>query len=130
MKKLNLCLLACLFLLGCEKEAAPLTMEGKWLWSPSSSKTQANTMYEFRDGIRYTYYCDEPSGCDAGYWNSLTPADALPSTNAYVFKNDSLSLDLGFGNALITPVSFSCEGAKVTFESNGTVLYNLNLDCP
>jgi hypothetical protein len=130
MRNLILYLFTVLLLFGCKKETAPLSMEGKWLWSPTSSKTEANTMYEFRDGIRYTYYCDEPGGCDAAYWNSLTPADALPSTNTYVFKNDSLNLDLGFGNALITPVTFSCNGAKVTFESNGTVLYNLNLDCP
>ncbi|MFZ9970335.1 MAG: hypothetical protein ACO3GK_03380 [Bacteroidia bacterium] len=130
MKNTLLATLAIALLFGCKKEAAPLSMEGKWLWSPTANKSGANTMYEFRDGVRYTYYCDEPGGCDAAYWNSLTQADALPATETYQFKNDTLSMNLGFGNSLITPVTFSCEGAKATFESNGPVLYNLNLDCP
>ena len=33
------------------------SVEGKWLWSPSDNRLDANTMYEFIDGVRYTYYC-------------------------------------------------------------------------
>ncbi|MDA8753810.1 hypothetical protein N9N24_04865 [Candidatus Marinimicrobia bacterium] len=32
----------------------------------------ANTMYEFIDDLRYTYYCSSDTNeCDLSYWNSL-----------------------------------------------------------
>ena len=50
------------------------SIEGKWIWSPSDNRADANTMYEFVDGIRYTYYCITCTGDDA-YWNSLDITD-------------------------------------------------------
>ena len=133
MKKLLLFLLSVTTFISCEKETItePITpdysIEGKWLWSPTENRADANTMYEFVDGIRYTYYCITCPG-DSTYWNSLDITDALPGNNSYTFENDTLRVDLNFGNELVTLVTFECDGGKVLF-SNGTELWKLTSNC-
>ena len=109
MRSLLLILLSVAVLISCEKDSedpAPYySIEGKWIWSPSLDKADANTMYEFVDGLRYTYYCITCPGDDA-YWNSLDISDALPTPNPYTFENDTLRVDLHFGNELVTEVTF------------------------
>ena len=131
MKKLILLLLFIPLVFSCDKEGNdPLiySIEGKWVWSPSENRTDANTMYEFVDGVRYTYYCITCPGDDA-YWNSLDTSDALPATNPYTFENDTLRVDLNFGNELVTQVTFECDGGEVYFETPGYSLFRLNSDC-
>ena len=76
MKKIIL-LSSALLIFACSSddnsEDIPLpayTIEGKWVWSPSENRADTNTMYEFVDGVRYTYYCIDCPG-DNDYWNSL-----------------------------------------------------------
>ena len=132
MKKLLL--LSVLFIFACSgdnDDNIPLpayTIEGKWIWSPSESRADANTMYEFVDGIRYTYYCITCPGDDA-YWNSLDTTDALPSTNPYTFENDTLKVDLHFGNELVTLVTFDCDGGKLLMDGEFSHLWRLSSDC-
>lgn len=134
MKKLFL--LSALLIFACssddDSENNPLpayTIEGKWLSSPSQDRADANTMYEFIDGIRYTYYCITCPGDDA-YWNSLDTSDALPTLNPYTFENDTLRVDLHFGNELVAPLIFECDGGKVYLDGpNSHHLYRLNSDC-
>ena len=71
-------------------------------------------MYEFLDGLRYTYYCSDENGCDSTYWNSLDTNDAIPNPNPYTFSNDTLTIDLFFGNTWQHPISFECDGNVVT----------------
>jgi len=86
-------------------------------------------MYEFVDGIRYTYYCITCPGDDA-YWNSLDTTDAIPGTNPYTFENDTLKVDLHFGNELVALITFECDGGKIYVESqNPHHLYRLNSNC-
>ena len=130
MNKLLLTLFSVLALVSCEKDSEPLpapSIEGRWLWAPSSSSS-ANTMYEYLDGIRYTYY---GSGAESTleYWQSLDTSDALPGTNPYTFENDILTVDLHFGNIHVTPVVFECDGGKVYFEEPGYYLVRLGSDC-
>ena len=99
------------------------SIEGRWLWSPIEN-SPPNTMYEFLDGTRYTYYCDSTE-CDESYWNSLDTSDALPPTNPYIFQNDTLTIDLHFGNELITSTVFECDGDKVYFETSDYYLIRL-----
>ena len=41
-------------LMSCDKAPLPeYTVEGKWLWSPSEERADANTMFEFVDGTIY-----------------------------------------------------------------------------
>lgn len=122
-----------LFLFSCTDGDEILTepkysIEGKWLSSPSESRADANTMYEFVDGIRYTYYCITCPGDDA-YWNSLDPTSALPATNPYTFENDTLRLDLHHGHELVTLITFECDGGKLLMDGNFSHLWRLSSDC-
>ena len=104
------------------------SVEGKWLWSPSENRLDANTMYEFIDGVRYTYYCITCPGDDA-YWNSLNISDALPDTDPYTFQNDTLRVDLDFGNELVALITFECEGGKLFMDGQFSHLWRLSSDC-
>ena len=133
MRNILLILLSVTVLISCEKDSedpAPYySIEGKWIWSPSLDKADANTMYEFVDGLRYTYYCITCPGDDA-YWNSLDISDALPTPNPYTFENDTLRVDLHFGNELVAPLIFECDGGKVYLDGpNPHHLYRLNSGC-
>ena len=132
MRNLLLILLSVAVLISCEKDSedpAPYySIEGKWIWSPSLDRTDANTMYEFVDGIRYTYYCITCPGDDA-YWNSLDISDALPTPNPYTFENDTLRVDLHFGNELVALVTFECDGGKLFMDGQFSHLWRLSSDC-
>jgi len=54
----------------------------------------------------------------------------LPTTNPYTFENNTLTVDLHFGNELVAPITFECDGGKIFVESqNPHYLYRLNSDC-
>ena len=132
MRNILLILLSVTVLISCEKDSedpAPYySIEGKWIWSPSLDKADANTMYEFVDGLRYTYYCITCPGDDA-YWNSLDISDALPTPNPYTFENDTLRVDLHFGNELVAEVTFECDGGKLFMDGQFSHLWRLSSDC-
>ena len=96
------------------------TVEGKWLWSPSENRIDANTMYEYLDGTIYTYYGDYPT--DA-YWNSLDSSDRIPGTDSYTYDGYTLIID-----GIQEIVSFECDGGKMFFE-NGGQYWRLSSDC-
>ena len=132
MKKLLL--LASLLVFACSSddssEDSPLptyTIEGKWLIE--GSVPAGNTMYLYEDGVRYTYYCVE-GDCNALY-NSYEANDGnhIPTTNPYTFENNVLTVDLHFGNELVTPVAFECDGGEAHFETPEYSLFRLNSDC-
>ena len=121
------------FLFGCVDGEEILiepnySIEGKWLWSPSENRSDANTMYEFVNGLRYTYYCITCPADDA-YWNSLDITDALPSTHPYTFENDTLRVDLHFGNESVVHVTFECDGGKLFMDGEFSHLWRLTSDC-
>jgi len=132
MRNILLILLSVTVLISCEKDSedpAPYySIEGKWIWSPSLDRADANTMYEFVDGIRYTYYCITCPGDDA-YWNSLDISDALPTPDPYTFENDTLRVDLHFGNELVALVTFECDGGKLFMDGQFSHLWRLSSDC-
>ena len=133
MKKRILILLFFPFLLTCVDGEEILIepnyyIEGKWIWSPSENRSDANTMYEFVNGIRYTYYCVTCPADDA-YWNSLDITDALPSTHPYTFENDTLKVDLHFGNESVALVTFECDGGKLFMDGEFSHLWRLTSDC-
>ena len=132
MKKLLI--LSALLIFACSSddssEDSPLptyTIEGKWLIE--GSVPAGNTMYLFEDGVRYTYYCVE-GDCNALY-NSYEANDGnhIPTTNPYTFENNVLTVDLHFGNELVTPVAFECDGGEAHFETPEYSLFRLNSDC-
>ena len=138
MKKLFL--LSALLIFACssddDSENNPLpayTIEGKWLWSPTASSSDSNTMYLFEDGIRYTYYCTSEISDDCqSLFESFQANDGnhMPGVNPYTFENDTLRVDLHFGNELVAPLIFECDGGKVYLDGpNPHHLYRLNSGC-
>ena len=132
MRNLYIIVLSIFTLISCDDDTTlPVSyysIEGKWIWSPSQDRTDANTMYEFVDGIRYTYYCITCPGDDL-YWNSFDITDALPETNPYTFENDTLRVDLHFGNELVALITFECEGGKLFMDGEFSHLWRLSSDC-
>ena len=132
MKNIFIILLAIFTSVSCDDDTnlpAPYySIEGKWIWSPSDNRADANTMYEFVDGIRYTYYCITCPG-DEAYWNSLETSDAIPGTNPYTYENDTLRVDLHFGNELVALVTFECDGGKLFMDGEFSHLWRLDSDC-
>ena len=130
MKNFLLFSFVAILLLGCDENSENLPaqnyyIDGKWTFGDNS----LNTMYLYEDGVRYTYYC-VADDCTAIY-NSYEAADGnhLPLTNPYTFENDTLTVDLHFGNELITPITFECEGGEAIFETPGYSLFRLNSGC-
>ena len=97
-------------------------IEGKWLWSPSTDVSDANTMYEYNEGTRYTYYC-VAAECDSTYWESLDTSDSIPGTETYTFENNTLTID-----GKDTAITFECDGGILVF-SNGVKLWRLSSNC-
>ena len=138
MKKLIILLLLFIpIVFSCDKEGVndPLiySIEGKWLWSPTASSSDSNTMYLFKDGIRYTYYCTSEISNDCqSLFESFQANDGnhLPTTNPYTFEDNILTVDLHFGNKLVANIIFECDGGKIFVESqNPYYLYRLNSNC-
>ena len=102
------------------------TIEGRWLWS-SGTGQPANTMYEYTNGTRHTYYCDDIE-CDDAYWISLTTEDSIPGTHDYTLIDEVLTVDLHFGNYLVSPITFDCAGDRVNIEDPGYYLVRVNAD--
>ena len=130
MKKILLFSFVAILLMGCDENSENLpapnySIDGKWTFGDNS----LNTMYLYEDGVRYTYYC-VADDCTAIY-NSYEAADGnhLPLTNPYTFENDTLTVDLHFGNELITPITFDCDGGEAIFETHGYSLFRLNSGC-
>ena len=132
MKNLILLTLSILTLFSCEKDSENLpapyySIEGKWLIE--GTVPEGNTMYLYEDGLRYTYYCVE-GDCNALY-NSYEANDGnhIPNPLNYTYENDILTVDLNFGNELVTPIIFECDGGEAIFETPGYSLCRLNSDC-
>ena len=132
MKKLLLPLFFALFIMGCDDDGENLpapyySIEGKWLIE--GMIPEGNTMYLYQDGLRYTYYCVE-GDCNSLY-NSYEANDGnhIPNPLNYTYENDILTVDLNFGNELVTPITFECDGGEAYFETSGYSLFRLNSDC-
>lgn len=110
------------------------TIEGKWIWSPTENRADANTMYIFEDGIRYTYYCTssfEISNDCQSLFESFQANDGnhIPGANPYTVENDTLRVDLHFGNEILTQITFECGGGKLFMDGVFSRLWRLSSDC-
>lgn len=91
------------------QSAENYTIEGKWILD-----NFPNTMYEFHDGVRTTKYCVD-TDCNTWTEADWDAAEALPMTHNYTFENNSLTIDLNFGNTFQETVQFQCNGQRVNF---------------
>lgn len=90
------------------------TIEGKWLYEEEANLS--NVMYIFEDGKRYTYYCGG-GNCDSLYATfEAGDTNAIPGYNEYTFDNDTLIMDLNFGNIQTLPLAFECDGERINFQ--------------
>tara|TARA_R110000737_G_scaffold15733_1_gene32627 strand:+ start:177 stop:551 length:375 start_codon:yes stop_codon:yes gene_type:complete len=94
------------------------TVEGKWLWSPTENRADANTMYEFVNGTRYKYY-----GTNNEDWNALDSSDRIPGEDIYTFDENTLTID-----ETANVVTFECDGGIMYFP-NGAKFWRLSSDC-
>jgi hypothetical protein len=122
-KTLTIAVLMVAALTSCEKSNPVYTIEGKWIWSPSESRADANTMYEFIDGNIYTSYCITCPG-DDDYWNSLDSSDRIPGVHSYSFDGDTL-----VWNGTPRAVTFECDGGKLHMDGSFSHLWRLSSDC-
>jgi hypothetical protein len=96
-------------------------IEGKW-----KPEGFSNTLYILASGKQYTYYCVNQN-CDS-LFNTYEAADGnhLPNPHDYTFINNTLVIDLNFGNFLNSPIQFDCDGNIAQFQSNGSQWIRLN----
>ena len=134
MKKVLLLVVLTLTFISCdtddENETVTPTVydiEGKWV--VEGSIPEGNTMYLYEDGLRYTYYCVE-GDCNSLY-NSYEANDGnhIPNPLNYAYIEGVLTVDLNFGNELVTPITFTCDGGEAIFETPGYSLFRLNSNC-
>ena len=115
---LSLLITTCLFFVSCnddkdDNNSFEETIVGRWLFDVGANLP--NTMYEFIDGTRYTYYA-ATNDWSVEYWQSLDTSDAIPGTNDYTFEDDVLTIDLNFGNTQVLPLIFECDGDRINFQ--------------
>ena len=94
------------------------TVEGKWLWSPTENRADANTMYEFVNGTRYKYY-----GTSNEDWNALDSSDRIPGEDIYTFDENTLTID-----ETAKVVTFECDGGIMHFP-NAAKFWRLSANC-
>ena len=126
----NIFLIISIFFFSCEKSdvrSFNSSIEGKWLIE--GMIPEGNTMYLYKDGLRYTYYCVE-GDCNSLY-NSYEANDGnhIPNPLNYTYENEILTVDLNFGNELATTIKFECDGGEAYFETPGYSLFRLNSEC-
>ena len=81
-----------------------------------------STMYEFLEGLRYTYYCTDENGCDSTYWNSLDTSDAPLTINPYTIDDSTLSIDLYFGNTIYLSHFSKNIGLRIPSKLNNSLM--------
>ena len=125
MKKILLVLLIAMTFMSCKKETVNptiepnYTVEGKWIWSPTENRADANTMYEFVDETKYTSYSSPTSD-----FNDLDSSDRIQGSEAYTFDGDSL---LFYGT--LQGITFECDGGILIMDNGFNQLWRLSSDC-
>ena len=93
------------------------SIEGKWLLeNAGGSNLPPNTMYEFRNGLKYTYY-GGTENVDDSYWLNLDSSYAIPNPSKYTFTNDSLRID----SKIVYKVAFDCDGNLINIDFPGVL---------
>ena len=114
MKKVLFVVLTVATFMSCEKgqnlPAPYFTVEGKWIWSPSENRADANTMFEFEDGNVYTSYC--------------ITSDRIPGADTYTFDGDTL-----VWKGTPRGITFECDGGKLFSNGEFSHLWRLSSSC-
>ena len=104
------------------------SIEGRWIWSPSQSRADANTMYEFVDGNAYTSYAANcgwaDNFCSDADFNSLDATDRILGVHTYTFDGNTLLWDDEYSMEVL----FECDGGIMLNGPTGK-LWRLNSVC-
>ena len=114
-------------LMGCEKEPIKpnYVIEGKWIWSPTENRSDANTMFEFVNGKVYTSYANcWPNPCTDADFNALDSTDRIPGYDTYTVYGDTLVWD-----GVSRKMTFECDGGKVNMNGQFYHLWRLTSNC-
>lgn len=115
MKKLVLLVVLTLTFMSCENNDSnefpeSFSIEGKWLLTNAGgSEFLPNTMYEFQNGLKYTYYCVDGASCD---WAGMTTNGAIPSQPSYTFVDNILTID----DDMLYEIEFNCDGNLIKIQ--------------
>jgi hypothetical protein len=122
MKKLFLLCLVAISFFSCNNddnsnnEQVNNTIIGRW----HIVGFEQNTMWDFKNNLKYTIYSNN------GVFGP-TESSAIPNPNPWQIENETISIDLHFGNTLIRTLNFSRNGNVVKFmDANGDVSNTLN----
>ncbi|MEY3844323.1 MAG: hypothetical protein RL293_745 [Bacteroidota bacterium] len=96
-------------------------VDGKWI-----PEGFPNVLYILEDGKKYTYYCSGNQNCDSLY-NTYEAADGnhIPGVNDFTFMNDTMTVDLNFGNYSISHITFECDSNILNFSVNNSIWVRL-----
>lgn len=103
---------ALLFVVSCKKDTQPVvsnptcSIEGRWI------DPLGNTLYEFKDSLRYTIYQTTPGG------QFGTIADAIPGPKKWWMEGDSLVLKLGSSSYAKFLAEFDCNCNRMKLTAN------------
>ena len=85
---------------SCENQ----TIEGRWVLSGLGG----STLYQFEDGLRYTFYIVNGTFGDV----------PIPGTNPYEVDGENITIDLHHDHLAMYKMNFSCDGQIVQFYYN------------
>ena len=103
---------ALLFVVSCKKDTQPVvsnptcSIEGRWI------DPLGNTLYEYKDSLRYTIYQTTPGG------QFGTIADAIPGPKKWWMEGDSLVLKLGSSRYAKFLAEFDCNCNRMKLTAN------------
>ena len=103
---------ALLFVVSCKKDTQPVvsnptcSIEGRWI------HPLGNTLYEFKDSLRYTIYQTTPGG------QFGTIADAAPNPEKWWMEGDSLVLKIGSSKYAKFLAEFDCNCNRMKLTAN------------
>ncbi len=103
---------ALLIVVSCKKDTEPVvsnpscSIEGRWI------DPLGNTLYEYKDSLRYTIYQTTPGG------QFGTIADAIPGQKKWWMEGDSLVLKLGSSRYAKFLAEFDCNCNRMKLTAN------------
>jgi hypothetical protein len=105
---------ALLFVVSCKKDTQPVvsnptcSIEGRWI------DPLGNTLYEFKDSLKYTFYQTTPGG----QFGTIADSNFIPGQQKWWMVGDSLVQKFSSSSYLKSLVEFDCNCNRMKLTSN------------
>jgi hypothetical protein len=105
---------ALLFVVSCKKDTQRVvsnptcSIEGRWI------DPLGNTLYEFKDSLKYTFYQTTPGG----QFGTIADSNFIPGQQKWWMEGDSLVRKFGSSSYLKSLVEFDCNCNRMKLTSN------------